>query len=172
MQTKKALLMALPLFAVIAFATPSYALFEKEVKVQWSDVPAVVQKTINAQLNGGKVDEVEKEAKGKTAVYEAKVDTKENGTLKLKVEESGKLIGLHYKNKEDEDVEWSKVPAAVQKTIAAYADGQTAKKVEREIKEGRAIYEAKIKTSDGKMIKMKVGDDGKLRELETEKEWF
>jgi uncharacterized membrane protein YkoI len=172
MQTKKALLMALPLFAVIGFASPSYALFDKEAKIQWSEVPAVVQKTVNAQAKDGKVDEVEKETKSNTAVYEVKINTKDDGILKLKVEESGKLVGLRYKNKGEEDIEWSKVPAAVQKTISVYSDGNTASKVEKETKEGGAVYEAKIKTSDGKVIKMKVGSDGKLRELETEKDWF
>ena len=172
MQSRKALFMALPLLAAVAFSTPGYALFDKEVKVQWADVPAAVQKAITANADGGKVDEVEKEMKGKTAVYEAKVNTSDDGRIKLKVAASGKLLGLHYKNKGDEDIAWDKVPEAVQKTITAYADGKKVDKVEKESTEGGSLYEAKVKDADGKTIKMKVTDEGKLRELETGKDWF
>lgn len=172
MQTRKALLMALPLVATVAFASPSYAIFDKETKIQWSDVPSAVQKTINLQAEGGKVDEVEKETKGNTSVYEAKVNTRDDATLRLKVEESGKLVGLRYKNKDEEAIDWAKVPKSVQKTISAYGDGNAAVKIEREIKDGRAVYEAKLKDADGKIIKLKVTDDGKLRQLESEKGWF
>lgn len=172
MKTRKALLMALPLVAAIAFSSPSHALFNKETKVEWSDVPAAVQKAITAHSDGGKVDEVEKEAHGKTEIYEAKVNTSDDGALKLKVTDAGKLVGLHYKSKSDEDIAWDKLPNAVQKTINTYAEGGKTDKVEKETTENGALYEAKIKSANDRTIQLKVSEDGKLRELETKKDWF
>jgi hypothetical protein len=57
----------------MVFATS--ALAGKEEKVQWSELPAAVYKTITENVEGGKVEEIEKETKlkdGKTiTVYEA-----------------------------------------------------------------------------------------------------
>lgn len=169
----KALIIALPFAMTVAFATPGYALFDKESKIKWSDVPPAVQKTVKAHANGGKVDEVEKEAKsGEKAVYEFSVKAPGDQQLMLKVDESGRLVALKYQGEEEQDIAWAKVPEAVKKTIAAHTGGKTAEKVEREMHDGKAVYEAKIKTSDDHVVRLKVGDDGRLRELETRKEWF
>jgi len=62
----------------------------------------------------------------------------------------------------EEKVQWSAVPESVQKTITAYAHGGKVDEVEKENKEGKAIYEAKVKTPDDQKIKMKVEEDGTL----------
>lgn len=67
-------------------------------------------------------------------------------------------------------VEWSEVPAVVQRTITHHAEGGEIEEVEKEIKlkNGNTvtIYEAEVKRPDGKKIEIKVGEDGKLIELE------
>lgn len=69
---------------------------EKEEKVQWSTVPAVVQKTITENAGGGKIEEIEKETKTKDGksitVYEAKVKNSDGKKMEIKVGEDGKLI--------------------------------------------------------------------------------
>ena len=80
----------------MVFATS--ALAGKEEKVQWSELPTAVQKTITDNAGGGKVEEIEKETKskdGKTIiVYEAEVKKPGGKKVEIKVGEDGKLIEL------------------------------------------------------------------------------
>lgn len=93
MKTKIFALIAFPL--VMAYAASSFA-GEKEEKIQWSSVPAVVQKTIKENAGDGKVEEIEKETKTKhgksVTVYEATVKKSDGKKVEIKVGEDGKLI--------------------------------------------------------------------------------
>ena len=70
----------------------------------------------------------------------------------------------------DEKVEWSQVPAAVQKTITENARGGKVEKIEKETesKGGKPVtfYEAKVKKPDGKKFEIEVGEDGKLIKID------
>lgn len=94
---KKAfLILALPI--TMAYAASSFA--GKEEKVEWSQVPPAVQKTIKEHSGGGKVMEIEKETETKdgksVTVYEATVKTADNKKFELEVREDGKLIKIDY----------------------------------------------------------------------------
>jgi hypothetical protein len=95
MKTKTFLMIALT--AAMIFAISSCA-GEKEEKIQWGSVPTVVQKTITENMDGGKVEEVEKETKTKdgksVTVYEAKVKKSDGKKIEIKVAEDGKLIKI------------------------------------------------------------------------------
>ena len=168
----RTLIIAVPLAMTVSFASTSYAFFDNAVKINWSDVPAAAQNTITANINGGKVYEVEKENEDGNASYEIKAKTAGDEKMKLKVNESGKLTELKYSSKDEENVAWSAIPAAVQKTITAYSDGNNVGEIEKETKAGRSVYEVKVKTSDDHTIKMKVEENGQLRELQTGKFLF
>jgi len=95
MKTKIFLVVALT--AAMILATSSFA-GEKEEKIQWDSVPSVVQKTITENMDGGKVEEIEKETKTKdgksVTVYEAKVKKSDGKKIEIKVAEDGKLIKI------------------------------------------------------------------------------
>lgn len=67
-------------------------------KIQWSDVPASVQKTITDHVGNGKIEEIEKETEtkdGKTVtVYEAEVRKPNGKKFEIEVGEDGELIKL------------------------------------------------------------------------------
>jgi hypothetical protein len=90
---KKSILLSV---GAMVFATS--ALAGKEEKAQWSELPAVVQKTIMDNADGGKVEGIERETKskdGKTiTVYEAEVKKPDGKKVEIKVGEDGKLIEL------------------------------------------------------------------------------
>lgn len=92
MKTNMLSTVALPI--AMAFAAPAFA----DEKVQWSDVPAAVQKTITENAGGGKIEEIEKETEtigGKrTTIYEADVKKTDGSEIEIKVGEDGKLIGI------------------------------------------------------------------------------
>ncbi|HVW64611.1 MAG TPA: PepSY domain-containing protein [Nitrosospira sp.] len=91
---KTSILSALFFSIAVVLATPAFA----DEKVQWSDVPAAVQKTITENADGGKIEEIEKETKTingkKTPIYEAEVRKKDGSKIEIKVGEDGKLIAV------------------------------------------------------------------------------
>ncbi len=164
----KILSVTLPIGTGLLLSSASYAgWFENEVKVQWANVPVAVQKTITAHSENGRVGEVEKEVKANKASYEASVKTPDGQRLKLKVAADGTLMELRYKGEKEIEIPWDKVPLNVQKVMTENAAGGKIEKdeVEKDIRDGRVIYEAKAITSDKKEIKMKVAENGKLLEF-------
>ena len=95
MKTKILLMTALPI--VLVFSV-SGCESEKEEKVQWSSLPAVVQETITENAGDGKIEEIEKEAKKKNGepviVYEVEVKKLDGKEIEIKVGEDGKLIKI------------------------------------------------------------------------------
>ena len=64
---------------------------KKETKVTMDQVPAAVKATLEAQAEGGKITEIEKEMKHGKAVYEAEI-MKDGKKIEVKVDEAGKII--------------------------------------------------------------------------------
>ena len=102
MKTK--LFMSVVLPAAMVFATSAFA--GNEERIQWTDVPPAVQKTIIDHAGGGKIEEIEKETKiqkvrvlhfdgSKTVtVYEAEVEKPNGKEIEIRVGEDGKLIKI------------------------------------------------------------------------------
>ena len=100
---EKKLFMSVVLPAAMVFATSA---FGEEERVQWTDVPPAVQKTIIDNAGGGKIEEIEKETEtqkvrilhfdgSKTVtVYEAEVEKPDGKEIEIKVSEDGKLIKI------------------------------------------------------------------------------
>jgi hypothetical protein len=92
MKTNMIAAVVLPI--ALALSAPAFA----DEKVQWSDVPAAVQKTITENSGGGKIEEIEKETEtigGKrTRIYEADVRKPDGSKIEIKVGEDGKLIAI------------------------------------------------------------------------------
>ena len=67
-------------------------------KVQWSDIPVAVQKTITENTGGGNIEEIEKETEiigvKMTSIYEADVRKTDGSKIEIKVGEDGKLIKI------------------------------------------------------------------------------
>ncbi|MGH8684277.1 MAG: hypothetical protein ACREUM_02895 [Nitrosospira sp.] len=88
----------LALSITMAYAALSFA--GNEEKVEWSQVPAAVQKTITEHSGGGKIEEIKKETKDKdnkpVTVYEAKVKKPGGKKFEIEVGEDGKLIKIDH----------------------------------------------------------------------------
>jgi hypothetical protein len=102
---KKKLFMSVALPTAMVFATSAFA--GEEERIQWTDVPPAVQKTIIDNAGGGKIEEIEKETKTQHArilhfdsdkivtVYEAEVEKPNGKEIEIKVDEDGKLIKIN-----------------------------------------------------------------------------
>lgn len=92
MKTNMIAAVVLPI--ALALAAPAFS----DEKVQWSDVPAAVQKTITENSGGGKIEEIEKETEtigGKRVkIYEADVRKPDGTKIEIKVGEDGKLLAI------------------------------------------------------------------------------
>jgi uncharacterized membrane protein YkoI len=56
----------------------------------------------------------------------------------------------------------TELPVAVQKTIQDNLGGGTVTETAKEIKDGKAYYEAEVQKSGGEKVEIKVAEDGKL----------
>jgi hypothetical protein len=85
---------AILLPVALAFSMPAFS----DEKVQWSDIPPAVQKTISENMSGGIIEEIEKETEtisgNKTKIYEVDVRMPDGKKIELKVGEDGKLIDI------------------------------------------------------------------------------
>jgi len=81
---------------VLAFSGSVFA--DDDEKIQWSDVPAVAQKTITENSGQGAIEVLEKETEmisgKKTTIYEATVRQPDGKKIEIKVGEDGKLIEI------------------------------------------------------------------------------
>ncbi len=91
-----------------ALATPSYA-DSKERKVEWSEVPLLVQQIFTKHTQGGEILKVkkekiilmtEKEKKNKTTLYLAKVKKANGKKFWITADKNGTLVDI-----EDEETE-------------------------------------------------------------------
>jgi uncharacterized membrane protein YkoI len=73
--------------------------------------------------------------------------------------------------KKKEDIKLDDCPVAVQKTIRDNAAGGEIIEVEKEIKkDGTVVYEAEVKTPNGKKVDIQVAEDGKLIKVEADED--
>jgi uncharacterized membrane protein YkoI len=158
---------------LLAFSLQSRIASAEEAELKLSDCPAAVQKTLQREAYGAKIDEVEKEIEDGKTTYEAEVtiDGKEyeisvadDGTLLEKVlEDADDDDEKEDEQKETKDVEikFSDCPAAVQKTLKREANGANLETIDKETEDGKAVYEVAVKI-DGKNYEIAVAQDGTL----------
>jgi hypothetical protein len=98
--------MGLTFFTILGLGlywnVPSFADEEKEEKVSFDQLPKAVQETIQKETAGGEIEEIEKETKEGTVVYEAEF-TKDGKEFELTVAEDGKVLSLEEEKEEAEE---------------------------------------------------------------------
>jgi hypothetical protein len=126
----------------------------QEKKIQRSELPAAVEKTVAAQTQGATIRGFSMEQeKGKT-YYEVEMTV--NGHSKdVSMDAEGAVIEV------EEEVALEALPPAVKAGLTARAGKGTMGKVESLTKGGKVVaYEAHVVT-DGKKSEIQVGPDGK-----------
>lgn len=127
---------------------------EREVKIQRSDLPAAVEKTVVEQSKGATVRGFSKEQENGQTFYEAEliVDGHSKDVL---VDASGSVVEV------EEQVPIQSLSAEVRKALEDKAGNGKLGKVEKLTKKDRVVaYEAKVVTN-GKQSEVQVGPDGK-----------
>ena len=147
-----------PLFAlaVIAATLSSPSLFaqEQEKKINRSDLPPAVEKTIAANSQGATIRGFNQEKEKGQTFYEAALSV--SGHSKdILMDKAGNIVEV------EEQVDLASLPAAVQSGLQAKAASGKLGKVESITKHDKLVaYEAKV-TTNGKRSEIQVGPDGK-----------
>jgi hypothetical protein len=127
---------------------------EHEKKINRSDLPPAVEKTVAAQTQGATIRGFNEEKENGQTYYEAELTV--NGHSKdILIDPTGAVAEV------EEQVEFASLPAAVQSGLQAKAGTGKLGKVESITKHDKLVaYEAKVMTN-GKRSEVQVGPDGK-----------
>ena len=127
---------------------------EHEKKINRSDLPAAVEKTVVAQTQGATIRGFNEEKENGKTYYEAELTV--NGHSKdILIDPAGAIVEI------EEQVVLTSLPAAVQSGLQAKAGSGKLGKVESITKRDKIVaYEAKV-TTNGKRSEIQVGPDGK-----------
>ena len=126
----------------------------QEKKIQRTDLPPAVEKTVSEQSRGATIKGFSQEQENGQIFYEAEMTV--NGHSKdVLVDTNGSVVEI------EEQVALDSLPAAVQQGLQAKADGGKIVKVESLTKHDKLVaYEAKVQTN-GKKKEVQVDPDGK-----------
>ena len=145
---------ALAVAAIFSFAPTTARTQEQEKKIQRSDLPAAVEKTVAAQTQGATVRGFSQEKENGQTYYEAELSV--NGHSKdILIDSTGAVAEV------EEQVALDSLPSAVKDGLQAKAGKGKLVKVESITKHDKLVaYEAKVSTG-GKRSEVQVGPDGK-----------
>ncbi len=128
-------------------------------EVLFERLPAAVQATFKSEGFGLKIDRASKELKFGVQVYEAVVNHK-GRRYELVVAEEGTLVEKVLVI-EDDEVEFSRCPAAVQATLTKHAGADMIQEVTRYSGIVKPTYEAEVEIN-GKVYLIEVAESGVL----------
>ncbi len=144
---------ALAVLAATLCAIPSPAQ-EHDKKINRSDLPPAVEKTVAANTQGATIKGFNEEKENGKTYYEAELTV--NGHSKdILIDPTGAIAEV------EEQVEFASLPAAVQSGLQSKAGSGKLGKVVSLTKHDKLVaYEAKV-TTNGKRSEIQVGPDGK-----------
>lgn len=147
-------LFALTVAVIFSFSPTTALTQEKEKKIQRSDLPAAVEKTVATQTQGATIRGFSQEKENGQTYYEAELSV--NGHSKdILIDSTGAVAEV------EEQVALDSLPSAVKDGLQAKAGKGKLVKVESITKHDKLVaYEAKVFTG-GKRSEVQVGPDGK-----------
>lgn len=127
---------------------------EQEKKIQRTDLPAPVEKTVAAQSQGATIKGFSEEKENGQTYYEAEMMVSGHSKDVL-IDRNGSVVEI------EEQVAFDSLPAAVKEGLESKAGQGKIVKVESLTKHDKLVaYEAKVQ-ADGKKREIEVGPDGK-----------
>lgn len=131
----------------------SMPVFAAEKPVLRADLPATVRKTADAQSQGAVVKRYVKDNEDGRLEYEMEM-TVDGHSKDVSIAPDGRLLEV------EEQVEFDRLPAAVQHGLKTGAKKGTIVKIESIAKQGRIVaYEAQVR-SNGRRAEIQVGPEG------------
>jgi len=128
--------------------------FSQEKKINRSELPAEVEKTVQAQSQGATIKGFATEREGRKKVYETEMIV-DGHTKDIQIAEDGTL------NEIEEEVQMDSLPSELQARLKAKARGATITKVESLTKHGTIVAYEAATLKGSKTGEIQVGPDGK-----------
>ena len=126
----------------------------QEKKIERSDLPAAVEKTVAEQSKGATIKGFATEVEDGKKIYEAEMVVNGHGK-DISIDDKGNVIEI------EEEVAIGSLPPTVKDSLMKAAGKGTIEKVESLTKQGKIVaYEAAVKTGT-KRSEIQVGPDGK-----------
>jgi biopolymer transport protein ExbD len=130
------------------------SVFAQEKKIERSELPAAVEKTVAEQSKGATIRALSKETENGQTTYEAEMLLNAH-TKDVQIDANGTVIEI------EEQVDWKALPSAVRAGLQAKAGKGKITKIESITKKEKLVaYEAHVMT-DGKKSEVQVGPGGK-----------
>ena len=121
----------------VALLTVSFV-FAAETKVKRADLPAAVEKTVQAQSAGATIKGFAKDVEGGQVEYEVEMTVNGHGK-DVSIAKDGTVLEI------EEEVELSSLPAAAKNALEAHAKSGKVTKVESVTRKGKIVsYEAAV----------------------------
>jgi len=162
-------------------AVATQRILDKETEVSLDQLPDAVKATLNAEANGGVINEIEMETEDGKTVYEAEVLI-DGVEVDIVIAADGTLLGKETEDDDDDDdadddddeddddddddedeaeeqVSLDAVPAAVKETILKEAAGREINEIVKDTEDGQVVYEAEVIVDD-KEVDIRVSPDG------------
>jgi uncharacterized protein YxeA len=138
---------------LVISVAPALTAVAQEKKIQRSELPAAVEKTVQQESQGATIKGFNKETENGQTYYEAEMVV--NGHSKdVLVDPNGQVVEV------EEQVNFETLPAEVKAGLQAKAGEGKIAKVESLTKKGKLVaYEAQVR--GGKQKEVQVGSDGK-----------
>jgi len=125
--------------------------------VALSETPVAVQKTVNARVGDGKLGDIDKSLSSGETVYDVGLTTKDGQERDFTVAEDGTLLNT--------EVALAEIPAAVQKTIQAQAEGWGLESIDKNLDDSEISYDVEV-SKDGRKKSFTVDEGGTLLSAE------
>jgi len=142
------------LASVLTALTLAVPISAQEKKIQRSDLPPAVQKTVDEQSKGATVKGFSTEVEDGKKIYEVELTVNGHGK-DISMDSQGHVLEI------EEEVSLESLSSAVKEGLTKAAGKGTIQKVESLTKNGKLVaYEAQVKTGT-KNSEIQVGPDGK-----------
>jgi len=140
---------------LIALSLSAFSFADDDISL--NQCPPAVQDTIQKNLRGGSLDEIEKKHYGDRSIYVAEVDLPDrddDNDLELHVSEDGKLL------KSVEDIDLKDLPAPIRDALRGF--GGKIDDIDRVEMDGQVTYHAEIDREKDHDLDVVVAADGKI----------
>lgn len=149
----------------MALLAGSPALLVAAEKVEFTDLPPAVQKTINAQAGASGIASIERTTRHGIPLYEVRLSQPGNARP-LYISETGSVINLDHvvsstAKEGSRKVKFSELPVAVQNTLRSQAGSSRIEDIDAVTRSGETTYNAAFKR-DGKTAELWLDANGNI----------
>ena len=143
------------LFSILGgTAAAAFADDDQSKAIALSETPAAVQKTIQAQIAGGRLGEIDKETNGEEIIYAVELTAKDGQERDFTLDEDGTLLSV--------EVALAETSAAAQKSIQTLMRQGELESIDKNLDDSEISYDVELTANDGRDKNFTIADDGTL----------